>query len=332
MKIVVTGASGFLGGHLIEEMVSKGYDVIGMVRKSSDTSFLRSLGVKLRVGDLTIPESLEQATRDIDIVIHLAAYYTFFGEKEMYRRINVEGTRLLLEASLRNNVKRFIYCSSTEAIGPVKNPPAEEDYPPNPSYEYGRSKLEAEKIVRNYGERGVEYTILRPSGIYGPRNVDDISYWFITAYAKNALPTRIIVGDGSNLIQFAHVKDVVQGFLLVLEKPEASENQTYFISEDRAYTYLEVYEILSELCNRAPPRIHIPPMLAKAVVAPVDSFNRLRGRVVFTWRTSTVNDLTCDRAYSVRKAMRELGFKPKYDLKTGLRETVEWYRENGYIR
>ncbi|MEM2930232.1 MAG: NAD(P)-dependent oxidoreductase [Thermoproteota archaeon] len=332
MKILVTGASGFLGGHLIEEMVSKGYDVIGMVRKSSNTSFLRSLGVKLRVGDLTIPESIKQATEDIDIVIHLAAYYTFFGKKEMYRKVNVDGTRLLLEASLRNDVKRFVYCSSTEAIGPVKNPPAEEDSPPNPSYEYGRSKLEAEKIVRNYGDRGVKYTILRPSGIYGPRNVDDISYWFITAFAKNALPTRIIVGDGRNLIQFVHVKDAVQGFLLVLDKPEVSENQTYFISDDRAYTYLEVYEILSELCNRAPPRIHVPPILAKAFVAPVELFNRLRGRVVFTWKTSTVNDLTSDRAYSIRKAVGELGFKPKYDLKTGLRETIEWYRENGYIR
>ncbi|MEM2687194.1 MAG: NAD-dependent epimerase/dehydratase family protein, partial [Thermoproteota archaeon] len=222
MKILVTGASGFLGGHLVEEMVSKGYSVIGMVRKSSDTSLLRSLGVELRIGDLTDPESLNRATGNIDIVVHLAAYYTFFGKKEMYRRVNVEGTRLLLEAALRNGVKRFVYCSSTEAIGPVKNTPAEEDSPPNPSYEYGRSKLEAEKIVRSYGEKGFEYTILRPSGIYGPRNVDDISYWFITAFARNALPTRIIVGDGRNLIQFAHVKDVVQGFLLALEKLETS--------------------------------------------------------------------------------------------------------------
>ncbi|MBO3753774.1 MAG: NAD-dependent epimerase/dehydratase family protein [Candidatus Brockarchaeota archaeon] len=331
MKILVTGASGFLGGHLVEEMVSKGFNVIGMVRKSSDTSLLRSLGVELRVGDLTDPESLSRATENIDIVIHLAAYYTFFGKKEMYRRINVEGTRLLVEAALRNDVKRFVYCSSTEAIGPVKSPPAEEDSLPNPSYEYGRSKLEAEKIVRSYGEKGVEYTILRPSGIYGPRNVDDISYWFITAFARNALPTRIIVGDGRNLVQFVHVKDVVQGFLLVLDKPGISRNQTYFISEDKAYTYLKVYEILSELCNRAPPRIHVPPVLAKAFVAPVEFLNRLRGRTVFTWKTSTVNDLTCDRAYSIMKAVRELGFKPKYDLRTGLRETLEWYRENGYI-
>ncbi|MEM2599947.1 MAG: NAD-dependent epimerase/dehydratase family protein [Thermoproteota archaeon] len=331
MKILVTGASGFLGGHLVEEMVSKGYSVIGMVRKSSDTSLLRSLGVELRIGDLTDPESLNRATGNIDIVVHLAAYYTFFGKKEMYRRVNVEGTRLLLEAALRNGVKRFVYCSSTEAIGPVKNTPAEEDSPPNPSYEYGRSKLEAEKIVRSYGEKGFEYTILRPSGIYGPRNVDDISYWFITAFARNALPTRIIVGDGRNLIQFAHVKDVVQGFLLALEKLETSRNQTYFISEDRAYTYLEVYEILSELCNRPPPRIHVPPILAKTFVTPVELLNRLRGRVDFTWKTSTVNDLTSNRAYSIRKAMRELGFKPKYNLKTGLRETIEWYRENGYI-
>jgi len=332
MKILVTGASGFLGGHLVEEMSSRNYNVIGMVRETSDTSFLRSLGVELRVGDLTVPESLSRVAEKIDIVIHLAAYYTFFGKKEMYKKVTVEGTRHLLEASLKNGVKRFIYCSSTEAIGPVEKPPAKEDSPPNPSYEYGRSKLEAEKIVREYGEKGMEYTILRPSGIYGPRNVNDVSYWFMTAFAKNAFPTRIMVGDGRNLIQFAHVKDVVQGFLLVLEKPEISRNQTYFISEDKAYTYLEVYKILSELCNRAPPRIHVPPILAKSLVAPVELFNRLRGKIDFTWKTSTVNDLTSNRAYSVSKAMKELGFKPKYDLKTGLKETIEWYRENGYIR
>lgn len=331
MKILVTGASGFLGGHLIEEMSSRNYDFIGMVRKDSDTNFLKSLGVELRVGDLTAPESLIQATKNIDIVIHLAAYYTFFGKKELYKKVNVEGTRYLLEASLKNGVKRFIYCSSTEAIGTVEKPPAKEDSPPNPSYEYGKSKLEAEKIVREYGEKGMEYTILRPSGIYGPRNVEDISYWFIIAFAKNALPTRIIVGSGKNLIQFAHVKDVVQGFLLTLEKPEISKNQTYFISEDRAYTYLEVYKILSELFNRGPPKIHVPPILAKTIVAPVDFFNRLRGRVDFTWRISTVNDLTSNRAYSINKAMEELGFKPKYDLKTGLKETIEWYRKNGHI-
>jgi len=302
-----------------------------MVRKSSDTGFLRSLGVELRVGDLTAPESLSQATEGIDVVIHLAAYYTFFGKEDLYRKVNVEGTRLLLEAALNNGVRRFIYCSSTEAIGPVKNPPADEDSPPNPSYEYGRSKLEAEKVVRSYGGGGIEYSILRPSGIYGPRNVNDISYWFITAFAKNALPTRIIVGDGKNLIQFAYVEDVVQGFLLVLEKPEVSKNQTYFISEDRAYTYLEVYKILAELCNREPPRIHVPPLLAKTFVIPVELFNRIRGKVDFTWRTSTVNDMTSDRAYSISKAMKDLGFRPKYDLKTGLRETIEWYRENGYI-
>jgi len=330
MRILITGASGFLGGHLVEEMVSKGYDVIGMVRKSSNTGFLKSLGVQLRTGDLTVPESLSQATKNIDIVIHLAAYYTFFGKKDLYRKINVEGTRMLLEAALTNGVKRFIYCSSTEAIGPVRNPPADEDSPPNPSYEYGRSKLEAEKVVRSYCG-SIEYSIIRPSGIYGPRNVNDVSYWFITAFAKNALPTRIIVGDGKNLIQFAHVKDVVQGFLLVLEKPEASKNQTYFISEDRAYTYLEVYKILAALCNREPPKIHVPPVVAKNLVMPVELFNRLRGKVDFTWRISIVDDLTSNRVYSVSKAMRDLGFRPKYDLKTGLKETIEWYRENGYI-
>ncbi|MEM2494724.1 MAG: NAD(P)-dependent oxidoreductase [Nitrososphaerota archaeon] len=329
--MLVTGASGFLGGHLVEEMIPKGYDVIAMVRKSSNTDLLNKLGVKLRIGDLEEPESLVDATKGIDVIIHLAAYYTFFGKKEIYKKVNVEGTRALLEAACKNNVKKIIYCSTTEAIGPVKNPPADENTPANPSYEYGRSKLEAEKVVKEYGQRGIEYTIVRPSGIYGPRNVDDISYWFIMAFARNALPTRFIVGSGKNLVQFAHVKDVVQGFLLVLEKPEVSKGQTYFISEDKAYTYLQVYEILSELCGREPPKIHIPPIIAKMMIAPVDFFNSLRGKADFNWKISTVNAVTSDRAYSINKAIRELGFKPKYDLRTGLKETLEWYKNNGFL-
>ncbi|MEM3689256.1 MAG: NAD-dependent epimerase/dehydratase family protein, partial [Thermofilum sp.] len=143
MKILVTGATGFLGGHLVEELVAKGYSVRALVRRTSNTALLRELGVEMIEGDITKPETLGPATRGVDVVVHLAAYYTFFGKKELYELVNVKGTRWLAEASLKNNVDRFIYCSSTEAIGPVKNPPADETTPLNPQFEYGRSKAKA---------------------------------------------------------------------------------------------------------------------------------------------------------------------------------------------
>jgi nucleoside-diphosphate-sugar epimerase len=108
VKILVTGATGFLGGHLVEELVAKGYSVRALVRRTSNTALLRELGVEIIEGDITKPETLGPATRGVDVVVHLAAYYTFFGKKELYELVNVKGTRWLAEASLQNNVDRFI--------------------------------------------------------------------------------------------------------------------------------------------------------------------------------------------------------------------------------
>jgi|YelNatPaOPRAMG01_1025707.scaffolds.fasta_scaffold11705_4 nucleoside-diphosphate-sugar epimerase len=330
-KVLVTGASGFLGTHLVRELVRQGYSVVGMVRKTSNIRRLENLGVEVKFGDLTDSASLVEATKGIDVIVHLAAYYTFSGKSELYMKVNVEGTKSLCEAAVKNAVKRIFYCSSTEAIGPVSRPPGDENTPPNPQYEYGRSKLMAENIVRSFAVRGLEYTIIRPTGIYGPENVDDVSYWFITSFAKKSLATRIIVGAGQNLIQFVHVQDAVQGFLLALNKLDTSKNQTYIISEDRAYTYNEVYKILSEICKIDPPSVHISPLLAKLLIAPVGFVKRLLGDENFMWRVSTIDSVTTNRAYKIEKAKKELGYGPRYDLKKGLEETVKWYRDKGMI-
>jgi len=331
VKVLVTGATGFLGGHLVEELVSRGYKVRALARKTSNVSALVELGVEVAVGDLTKPETLGPATKEVDAIVHLAAYYTFFGKKKLYELVNVKGTEWLAEAALDNGVTRFVYCSSTEAIGPVRNPPGDENTPLNPQFEYGKSKARAESVVKNLSARGLKYTIVRPTGIYGPRNVDDVAYWFITSYAKGGLASMVKVGTGENLVQFTHVKDVVQGFLLVLEKEDVAVHQTYIVGEDRLYTFNQVYQILHELTGKGPPKVKVPPLLAKALLAPLELYDRVTGEGNIMHRVALVDSVTSDRAYSVEKAKRELGFTPKYDLKTGLRETIEWYRQNVYL-
>ena len=316
---------------MIEELLARGHRVVGGVRKTSEFDNLKLLDVELRVMELTDPESLSEATRGVESIVHLAAYYTFHGKKEMYQQVNVGGTRLLLEAAFRNSVRRFIYCSSTEAIGAVRNPPGDETSSPNPEYDYGKSKLKAEQIVREYGSKGMSWTIIRPSGIYGPRNVNDVSFWTITSFAKGDLLTKFVVGSGNNLIQFAHVKDVIQGFVLALENEDVAKNQVYIISEGRSYTYNELYKMLAGICGRAPPKVHVPAIIAKLMIAPVEALNRITLRENFMWHVSTVNSVSTDRFYSVEKAKHELHFSPRYDLKTGLTETVAWYRANGFL-
>ncbi|MDI9644636.1 MAG: NAD-dependent epimerase/dehydratase family protein [Candidatus Verstraetearchaeota archaeon] len=331
MRVAVTGASGFLGGHLLEALAGRGHEVIALVRGGSDRSVIDALGIESRKIDLSDGSGIPESLRGVEALIHLAAYYTFHGKWELYKKINVEGTEILLRAAKANLINHFIYCSTTEVIGPVKVPPGDESAPLRPQHDYGRSKLLAEEVVRRHGREGLECTIIRPSGIYGPRNVDDVSYWTITSFAKNSLATRFVVGSGKNLIQFVHVRDVVQGFVLALEKPEVSVGNTYIISEDRAYTYNEVYSILAELCGRSPPKIHLPKLVAAMAVLPVEGFNRLAGREDFMWHLSTLKSVTQDRSYSIEKAKRQLGYMPRYDLRTGLRETVQWYKENGFI-
>jgi dihydroflavonol-4-reductase len=329
LKVLVTGASGFLGGHLTELLTAKGLKVIAMVRKTSDTSLLDRLGLEKRVADMTDPQSLRTAVKGVDAVIHLASYYTFHGKKELYDLVTVQGTRNILGACLQEGVARFIYCSSTEAIGAVKEIPAREDHPPNPQNEYGRSKLRAERVVGEYdGKLGT--TIVRPSGIYGPRNLDDISYYFITSCAKNSLPTRMLIDHGSAVVQFVHAKDAAQSFYLALTNAN-SIGKTYFISEDRWHTYREVYGIISRITARKPPTLSLSRPVAKALIYPVFIAKSAFGEWSFLWDPKTVDAVASDRAYSIEKAKSELGYSPNYSLEDGLKETIQWYRDNGIV-
>ncbi|MFA7342160.1 MAG: NAD-dependent epimerase/dehydratase family protein [Candidatus Methanomethylophilaceae archaeon] len=331
MKVLVTGASGFLGSYVAEELIRHGHEVVAMVRENSDTRLLQEMGAEMRIGHLDKPESLHLAVRGCHAVMHLAAYYTFTGKKEMYQRINVDGTAALAEACLQEGVSHFIYCSSTEAMGPVDDPPADETTPLQPEYEYGRSKMRAESLLAGFQERGLPCTILRPSGIYGPRNLDDVAFWFIRSFSR--WPTsKFMIGSGRNLVQFVHVRDVAQAFRLALEKPEVSHGQVYIVSEDRPYSYSEVYGILADVMGKKAPRIHVPAILAKAMLLEVQLFFALIRKDNFMWRLSTVDAVTGDRSYSVQRAMDDLGYRPAYDLRRGMDETVRWYRENGHIR
>lgn len=329
MKVLVTGASGFLGGHLTEFLTAKGVEVVAMVRKTSDTSLIDRLGLEKRVADMTDPPSLCTAVKGVDAVIHLAAYYTLHGKKELYDLVTVQGTKSILDVCVQEGVTRFVYCSSTEAIGAVEDVPALEDHPPNPQYEYGRSKLKTESVIREYDDK-LETTIVRPSGIYGPRNIDDISYYFITSCARNSLATRMLVDHGSAVVQFVHAEDVAQGFHLALTNAN-SIGKTYFISEDRWYTYREVYEIISRITGRKPPTLSLPKLAAKALIYPVFIAKSAVGEWSFLWDPKTVDAVTSNRAYSIEKAKSELGYSPKHSLEAGLRETIQWYRDNGIV-
>lgn len=324
MRTLVTGGTGFIGSHLVEAL--KG-EVVCLVRKTSNTEYLKELGAELVYGDLTDEESLKKAAKGIDVVYHLGAYYTFHGVWDHYYRTNVLGTESLVRAC--ENIEHFIYCSSAEAVGPVKPSPADETYPCNPTYDYGKSKVMAEEFIREEMKKGFPATIVRPVGVYGPRCVDDVSYYFMVHMARNSLLTRFVAGSGCNLVHFVYVKDVVQGFLKARTKK--AQGETYFISSERALTYNEVYETLSQLLGREPPTLHVPPFLAKLGMAPLEFLYKLTGKEDFMVHVSTVDVTQTDRAYSWEKAHNHFGYTPEYSFEKGAKITLEWYKENGYL-
>lgn len=332
MKIAITGATGFLGSYLVEVLGEKGFSIRGTYRNHRKKGFLEDKGVEAVYMELGDHSTYVNVVKGVDVVVHLAAYYTFTGKKKLYYKYNVEATRLFAETSLKHGVKRFIYCSTTEVIGPVENPPGDEETSPNPQFEYGRSKLKAEREVVALSDKGLEYTIIRPSGLYGPRNIEDISYWFITSFANHGLFSKFKVGSGETLVQFAHVKDVARGFALAIEKWENSRNQVFIISDEKAYTYNEVYSILSKITGVPEPSISIPPYLAKILLLPLHFYSIITSDQNFLKRINIVDAVTKHRAYSIEKAKKTLGYVPNYDLEKGLRETINWYIEKGYIK
>lgn len=301
-----------------------GVEWVPAARRDEDLAFFREGHKEARRFDLHEVESMREAVRGLDGVVHLAAYYTFHGIKGEYQRSNVDGTKALLDACNKEGVHAFLYCSSTEAMGPTQGIAAE-NAPMQPEYDYGRSKLMAEEAVR---ASDLDWRIVRPTGIYGPGNINDVSYWFITSFDAS-FGTKFIIGSGRNLIQFAHVEDVCQGIVKALAP--AGSHGVFNITDDRAYTYEDVYAIMSGLVGRKPPRTHLPVWLAKTLIAPVEGMNRLMGRENFLYHLSTVRSVTTDRAYSIENAKAQLGYRPCHPLPDGLRETVQWYREQGYM-
>lgn len=334
MKILLTGATGFIGSHLLEYLVELNHDVVCMVRKTSDTSHLDDFGVETRIGDLSDPNSLINVPKDVDLVYHLAAYYTLLGKKHLYEKINEKGTKYLLDSCESAGVSRFIYCSSTEAIGAVpiaksdnKDDYAKENAPYNPQYEYGKSKMRAEKLVMEH-EGEIAWTILRPSGVYGPRCLNDISFWLVESIAKHKMSMWFRIRN-SGTVHFTHVSDIVQGFDLTMS--EKAKNEIFFISSDECQHVDTVIEEISKNLNKKPPKYVVPKILAKFAIAPIQFTNRIRGKPDFFMQIAAVNSLIQGRNYSNQKAKDILGFKPKFNIKTGMENTIKWYKENGLL-
>ena len=326
IKTLVTGANGFVGSHLVEGLLDRGYQVRCLIRKTSNLKWLSDLKIEYAYGDISEKNSLKEAVRNVDIIIHSAGL-TKAKTREEYFKANAEGTRNLMEVCIEENPKlqRFVYISSQAAAGPGEDErPKDETAINQPVSYYGESKLEGEMIVSDYSSK-LPVTIIRPPAVYGPRDTDMLGFFKVVN-----IGFRISFGKGESYISLVYVKDLVDGIILAAENPKAVD-QTYFIAEDRVYSWREAFNIIAGVLNKKTVPIRIPKSIVFLLAFLSENLYRLIGKTP-AFNTQKAKEIT-QRYWglNVSKAKTELGFIPRFPLDKGAAETVRWYKENGWL-
>lgn len=324
MRVMVTGATGFTGGHLARTLRARGNEVRALVRRPETAGELAAEGIEVCPGDLADPVAVQRAADGCDVVYHIAAVYREARHPDdYYRRINVEGTRNVLDAVARG-AGRVVHCSTVGVHGDVQTIPATEDSPFSPGDVYQSTKLEGELLARARIDAGLPGAIFRPQGIYGPGDRR-----FLKLFKTIHRGTFRMIGTGEVLYHMTYVSDLVDGIILCGEHPNAL-GQTYVFGGARYTSLRELVEQVSRAVGTPLKRGHIPvaPVMAAAVLCewlckPLGIEPPLYPR--------RLDFFIKDRAFSIAKAQRELGFAPKVGLEEGLRRTFDWYRQAGWL-
>lgn len=328
-KILITGASGFVGFHLVSTAFEAGYEVHAAVRRSSHVADIEPFVEKFVYPDFNRTSSLAAlfSSEMYDYVIHAAAMTKAKSETEMIA-VNVGVTERLLEAAFQTPQPpmRFVFVSSLAAIGPVAylDEPITESTPYNPVTMYGRSKREAEKMIRmKFAQKPI--SIIRPTAVYGPREKD----FFILFNTMNK-GLDAYVGRAPQKLSFVYVKDLVGVLLEACVSPQ--EGLAIFnISDGRVYSRYEMAEIFKKTFRKKLIRIHVPYTIVKTVAQISQWLYRKSPKtpVIYPERLGelTAENWGCD----ITHAEQRLGYRPQYDLNSGLADSLLWYKKNNWF-
>jgi nucleoside-diphosphate-sugar epimerase len=336
MKILITGASGFIGSFIVEEALRRGMETWAAVRGSSKRDFLQDERIHLIELNLDSEQLLEQQLRghQFDYVVHAAGVTKCLNTAD-FRRINTEGTKHLVQAlvALKMPLKRFVYLSSLSVYGAIheQQPYVEikEHDTPCPNTEYGKSKLEAERWLDSLNADSPSsifpYVILRPTGVYGPRERD---YFLMAKSIKQH--SDFAVGFQQQDITFVYVLDVVQAVFLACEKGQTGRK--YFLSDGEVYQSATFSNLIrKELGNPWWIRITAPIWVLRVITFFGDKWGHITGKISALnndkYHILKQRNWRCD----IEPARRELGFAPQYTLEKGVPLTIKWYQANGWL-
>ena len=333
-KILITGASGFIGSAIVNKALDLGMEVWAAVRHSSSKQYLQDKRINFIELDLSSAQQMTQALSKLrfNYVVHAAGLTKALRQADFFS-VNTEGTKHLVEALKNSNqeLQRFVYMSSLSVFGAIKEQmpyqPIKETDTPRPNTAYGKSKWEAEKFLDGLEEAGYDlpYVILRPTGVYGPREHD---YYMMAKSIKEHVD--FAAGWKRQDITFVYVDDVVQAVFLALD--HGKKGRKYFLSDGNVYQSSTFSNLIhQELGCPWWIRVKAPIALLHVICKVCDAWGHLTGRLTALnndkYNILRQRNWRCD----IRPAVDELGFKPQWDLARGVRETIEWYKANGWL-
>ncbi|HUS92922.1 MAG TPA: NAD-dependent epimerase/dehydratase family protein [Phycisphaerae bacterium] len=328
----VTGATGLLGSHVVEQLVAAGQPVRALVRPSSDTGLLSEWGVQTATGDLADAESLRQAMDGATTVYHVAAQVGDWGPWERFVAVTIDGTRNMLQAAKQAGVKRFLHVSSISAYGHPDGAGMvlDESAPLGVNLHkwsyYSRAKVEAEKLAWAAHRAGdVPVTVVKPSWLYGPRDRASTPRLVRAIQAGKAK----LLGDGNNRLNLAHAGNVAEGCILAATGEKAA-GESYNLSSDGEITQREYFNRIAECLGRPPVTKSVPYGIARRAAFLMELFGHLLRRKKPPLVTRYSVWLMGRRCFfSCEKARRELGWQPTVGYDEGIRSSVQWCLENG---
>ena len=328
MRVMVTGATGFLGGHVAEQLAQAGHHVRALVRTSSDVASLRSWGVELVEGDLGNKRSVQAACDGVDAVIHCAAKVGDWGPVEEYRKVNVEDFRLLLDACLEKKVGRLVVVSSL-GVYEAKDHFGTDETAPLPAKHidgYTQTKVEAENLaMQYYREKGLPLIIIRPGFIYGPRDRN-----VMPRILKN-LKARLVTYFGSRNKQLnnVYVGNVVESIELAL-RDEAPLGEAFNITDAKTVSKKVFFERIADLSQLPRPFATWPMWFARFMCGTFETAGKLFGFTpVLSMARLKFMGLNLD--YSIEKAQKTLGYRGKTSFDDGMRQTIDWLKQEGKV-
>jgi nucleoside-diphosphate-sugar epimerase len=326
VKVLVTGATGFTGGHLARTLVKRGDHVRALVRDVARARASNLDDIELVAGDLTNVDSVRRALSGVEVVYNIAALYREAGlPADAYRAVNADAVAHLIDAARDAGVGRVVHCSTVGVHGDIAHPPANEDAPIQPGDVYQETKVLGEELGRQAAARaGVELVIARPTGIYGPGDRR-----LFKLFGDVARGRFIMLGAGRHFYHVTYIDDLCEGFRLCGTVPAAA-GRTYILGGAEVPTLAELVSLTASIAGRRGPAWHLPvwPVwlagaACEAICAPLGISPPVYRRRVDFFRKS--------RAFDIGRARHELGYAPSVDLRAGITRTLEWYREHGWI-